>query len=258
MHQLAEIDYRGDISYSRYNEPLSDKIILDRLKEARLFLPHSLLHTNTNGDYLTFSYLEDLYEAGLRSLNIQIYLQNEAKYNHQDMLTKAKLILDKLDLPFECVDDRPNEWLEYHLKYRDMSLRLYARNFEVNGCSRGDTLNIRKDFQRINPCIQPFRALYIDYNGKTVPCCNLRSDMSEHVDYIVHDLNKNMDIFYAYAQSSLVQWRQSLIGWAAKKGICSNCSFPYSLAPATKEELLAHEELLAMASKYASKDWPSN
>ena len=57
LNELAEIDYSGFISYSRYNEPLADKVILERLCQASATLPNATLHANTNGDYLTPDYL---------------------------------------------------------------------------------------------------------------------------------------------------------------------------------------------------------
>lgn len=226
MRQLAEVDYNEVISYSRYNEPLADRVILERLKEANETVPNALLHTNTNGDYLTFDYLEELYGAGLRSLNIQVYLQNDQRYDHDLMRKKSDFLIKKLGLPAELKIDKPGLHLEHHLDYKDMSLRVYARNFEVNGCSRGDTLPIRQDYVRTMPCPVPFRFLYIDYNGKMVPCCNLRSDMPQHEECVYCDLGGNNDIFAAYAASNLVMWRRALVGFEEKAGVCRSCSYP--------------------------------
>ncbi|MDR2526768.1 MAG: radical SAM protein, partial [Rickettsiales bacterium] len=82
LDDLKSIEYRGMITYSRYNEPLSHKqIIIDRLKQARKYCPNALLHTNTNGDYLDREFLDDLYDAGLRSISIQIYLKEKEQFD---------------------------------------------------------------------------------------------------------------------------------------------------------------------------------
>jgi len=247
LAQLAEITYDGMISYSRYNEPLADRIILPRLREAREAVPAALLHTNTNGDYLTADYLDALYAEGLRSLNIQVYLQNEARYDHEAMRRKAAMIASKLRIEPVLTDDRPDSWLEYALPYKDMTIRLRARNFEINGCNRGDTLDIRSEEIRTNPCLSPFRYFFIDYNGKTVPCCNLRSDVQEHADCVTYDLSAHNDIFAAYAQSPLVGWRRSLVGWQEKSGVCKHCTFPSHLPAPTAEDLATHDRLTALA-----------
>ena len=80
IHQLSEIDYGGELTYSRYNEPLSQReLIIKRIKQARDILPHAILRTNTNGDYITRDYIEELYDAGLNQLWIQQYLSNEER-----------------------------------------------------------------------------------------------------------------------------------------------------------------------------------
>jgi MoaA/NifB/PqqE/SkfB family radical SAM enzyme len=225
LQQLALIDYDKTISYSRFNEPLADRIILDRIREAHRILPRAHLHTNTNGDYLSCAYLDELYTAGLRSLNIQVYLQNEDRYDHSQIESKMQLIIKKLGFPSARTIDKPDEWLESRLTFRDMQVRLYGRNFAINGCSRGNSLDIRRDYVRTHPCISPFCHVYIDYNGKMMPCCNLRSDLPEHAQYVTHDLAQDLDIFAAYSQSPLVQWRRGLIGWEEKQGVCKSCAF---------------------------------
>lgn len=223
--QLAEIEYTGMISYSRYNEPLADRIILDRLREARDALPGALLHTNTNGDYLNPAYLEELYEAGMRSLNIQLYLKNHERYDHEKTIARAEQTLNRLKLPFEVTINTPGEWLEMNLTYRDMKIRLYGRNFEVNGTSRGNKVDIKRDYVRTMPCNIPYWNVYVDYNGKMVPCCNYRSDIPEHEEYILNDLNEQPSLFLTYASRKAVAFRRSMLTLEEKKGPCSNCHF---------------------------------
>ena len=72
LDQLSEIDYDQEITYSRYNEPLSKKeIILKRISQAREYLPKAKLRTNTNGDYISLDYIHQLRDAGLNELFIQ-------------------------------------------------------------------------------------------------------------------------------------------------------------------------------------------
>lgn len=245
LQQMAGIGYAATISYSRYNEPLADKVILDRIREARTLLPHCTLHTNTNGDYLTRDYLAELHDAGLNSLNIQVYRQNEERYDHERMRERHDFIVNKLGLPVTLIKDRPGEWLESQLQYCDMKIRLRARNFAINGSNRGETIGIRPEYVRTSPCLSPFRFVYVDYNGKVMPCCNLRSDVPGHETYEVYDLAETNDIVAAYAQSALVQWRRSLIGWQEKGGVCRGCAFPANLPEPSEEDLQVHAALQA-------------
>ncbi len=225
LDQLAEIDYSGKISFSRYNEPLADKIVLSRIRQARLRLPKAQLHSNTNGDYLDRDYLRLLDEAGLNSLNIQIYLGNEERYDHGRMQEKLQAMHDRLGLTANIVRDERLLWLESIGWYGNLAIRLYARNFQVNGCNRGGIVAIKSDYQRRSPCFSVFEHIYIDYNGKVMPCCNLRSDISEHQSAILGDLTRDPDLFALYAGEKAAGWRRYLVDFSPKAGVCKNCSF---------------------------------
>jgi chromate transport protein ChrA len=153
LDDLAEADYRQMISYSRYNEPLADRIILRRIEQATQRLPKAILHTNTNGDYLTPGYLAELADAGLRSLNIQIYLGNDDRYDHERMRTKLLRTIEHLELNAPIARDDPGRWLEATTETSGIRMRIYARNFELNGCSRGDSV------PRVSGCVRGERAM---------------------------------------------------------------------------------------------------
>lgn len=226
ISNLKEIDYSNHISYSRYNEPLADKIILNRLREAREALPNATLRINTNGDYLEQNYLEELYEAGLRHLNIQVYLPGKTEYTDEVAARYAVSMIKRFSLPYRFRFKKPGEWLEYNLDYRDMAIRLYARNFVANGTDRGKIVDsIESDAIRKSPCLIPFHDLYIDYNGKVVPCCNIRSDWPDHSEYVLGDLSKEESIFSVFTSTTIVSWRKVLINYDGKEPPCDSCRF---------------------------------
>jgi MoaA/NifB/PqqE/SkfB family radical SAM enzyme len=225
LDQLAEANYRQMISFSRYNEPLADRIILHRLEQARARLPESILHTNTNGDYLTPHYLGELAAAGLRSLNIQVYLGNDDRYDHERMRARLARTIEQLQLSAAIVRDEPNVWLEGTAETSGIRIRIYARNFEVNGCNRGEIVPIQLAYRRTSPCLSPFHHVYIDFNGKVMPCCNLRSDVPGHGSAVVDDMNTANDVFLIYASQTMAAWRRSLVGFEQKAGHCAACSF---------------------------------
>ncbi len=243
IDQLASIGYAEKISYSRYNEPLADKCILDRIREARAKLPSALLHTNSNGDYLTPEYLAELYDAGLRSLRLQVYLQNNERYSHDRIRSRARQMLEKLDFPCKLKIDEPGKRLEYRLAYRDMDIRLYGRNFSLDGTSRGGLVDVKRDYERTSPCLVPVWSVYIDHNGKIVPCCNFRSDAAEHADYVMADLNNEPNLFLAYTNASLASFRRSLLNEEVKGGLCGDCHF--ALQKMTPEKRAVMKRLAA-------------
>jgi len=225
LQQLASIGYDGTITYSRYNEPLADKIILERIRQAREKLPRATLHTNTNGDYLNNEYLKELYDAGLNSINIQIYLGNNEPYNHQKIKSAGEKTIKRVALQHTLIRDEPGLWYEHRLHYKDMAIRLYGRNFETGGTSRGGQVPIHLKHVRTSPCLIPFWAVYIDHNGSTVPCCNFRSDVPAHAEYVIGSLQEQPNLFLQYASRFAADFRSSLIGEDPKKGLCNNCFY---------------------------------
>jgi MoaA/NifB/PqqE/SkfB family radical SAM enzyme len=246
LQQLASIAYSGIVAYSVYSEPLADKAILERIAEARNLLPDALLHTNTNGDYLDHEYVRQLYDAGLRSLNIQIYLGNKEHYDHEKTKKAANKTLERLGLPSVPVHDRPGMSYERRLYYRDMSILLYGRNWDEDGASRGGLVPIRLAHRRSSPCLAPFQNVNIFHDGSIMPCCNLRPDVEAHSAYIVGNLAENPDLFMLYANQKLAALRASLLGVDLKRGVCGSCNF--SEEQPSLEQIEQMKKLLQSAS----------
>lgn len=227
LGNLNEIKYNGKISFSRYNEPLADPAIFKCLQKAKNSVPNANLHLNTNGDYLTKEMLEELYSSGLRSLHIQTYLPNRRKYSDTLASEIVRKKIEEFKLPYEFSLSIPMDKLEYKIIFRNMKIKIYARNFLSNGTDRGGIIEIlRKKRIRESPCLVPFHDIYIDYNGKIVPCCNIRSDIDAHIPYLFGDLSiKNQNVFTIFCSEAGVQWRKQLFGYWKKKKPCDYCSF---------------------------------
>ncbi len=223
LNELAEIEYDQTITYSRYNEPLSDRIILERLRQARAALPSAYLSTYTNGDYVTREYLDELRDAGLNNIYIMIYLGNKERFSDTKMLTAMMRKVAQLSL--SCKFTEAIEGIAYsaQLRYKGMTIHVLSRNFERIGTDRGGQVDIGP-YQRTSPCPLVFKCLYIDWNGSIVPCCNIRSDVPEHKGFVVDDVSTGRSIFDAYAASALVDWRRSLFRYGPKKSPCDTCS----------------------------------
>ena len=227
LQNLKSINYHGMISYSRYNEPLADPIIFKRLKQAKEVVPNACLHINTNGDYFNHEVLHELYDSGLRSMNIQVYIPEKKDYTDKLATEYMMHALNKYGLPYEFNGSRSMDRLEYRLIFRDMKIRIYIRNFYSNGVHRGATISeLEKNDPRNSPCLIPFHDIYIDYNGKVNPCCNIRSDVKEHLEFTLGDLNnKEETIFTIFNSTKAVSWRKSLLAFSDKNFPCDKCAF---------------------------------
>ena len=223
ISQLAEIDFTGELTYSRYNEPLAKKnIILKRIKQARELLPNAVLRSNTNGDYVNRQYIEELHEAGLDQLWIQQYLGNDEKYDHEKMRQRAMKKIKKLGIPYTLLTDIPGCKLEYDISYKNMKIHIRSRNFELDGSSRGDTNNIAKNYTRTQKCLQVTNNMYIDYNGKVMVCCALRSDVPGQESGIMGHISKDK-LWNIYQNEAYKPWREHHKTNGPKSGFCKTC-----------------------------------
>jgi MoaA/NifB/PqqE/SkfB family radical SAM enzyme len=219
LDDLASIGYEKIIWYSRYNEPTSDRVFLNRLAEARRKLPNARLQTFTNGDYLDKQYILDLRDAGLNDLRIMAYLANNAVPTEAAFMNLMVQRLTKIGLPWEFVTpklvriDVPGITVTYHYAF-----------FEQVGTNRGGTLSTGGCADRAAPCIIPLTSMYIDHDGSVVPCCDIRSDVAAHKDFVVFKLTPENSIFEAYADSRLVDWRRGLAFFGPKQAPCNTCN----------------------------------
>ena len=223
LNQLQEIDFSGELTYSRYNEPTSKReLFIERIKSARKILPNAILRTNTNGDYMTRDYIEELCDVGFNQLWIQQYLGNNQKYDHDTMRSRAETKIKKLGLKSKIITDIPGYKLEYDISHRNMTIHIRSRNFDIDGSSRGDTIAVSSEYTRTQRCMQPFNNMYIDYNGSVMVCCALRSDVAAHKSGIMGQISKNK-LWDIYASEQYKPWRQHHLVDGPKKGFCKTC-----------------------------------
>ena len=224
LNDLRSINHDKMISYSRYNEPLAHKdIFIKRLMQARELLPNAVLHTNTNGDYLTREYLDELYAAGLRSMNIQCYLSEGESFDIGKIKASIAKTAERLNLDFNvtCNSDQLHQ---VSFSHKDMQLSMYARDFNVNGNNRGGTLKTIRGRTRHAPCFIPFVDIYIDYNGNVMPCCNFRSDVPEHKSFIIGNAN-NTSVLEIFNSAKLLKLRKILRNNNIELYPCNECNF---------------------------------
>ena len=226
LNDLKSIDYSEMITFTRYSEPFGNKIFFETLYKVSEILPQAFLHTNTNGDFLNNETLLLAYESGLRSLNIQIYLDKNEEFNFEIINKKALEIMNKLsDVNFKESIIK-NDWIEYPCEYKNMNIRMYSRDFNENGINRSDIVfENNNKVLRYSPCLLPFTDIYIDFNGKIVPCCHIRSDNDKHKEYVVGDLNTE-PLFDIYFSDKMIAWRKKLFNYNLKNfEPCKNCNF---------------------------------
>lgn len=154
IDELVSYNYSNYISLSRYCEPLAFRDILDpRIEHIRKKLPNVTIVANTNGDY-------DYEGVDIDELTVMDY----------------DFKLDKEKLGNVMRSTKP---------YLVRNMRLGKINY------RGGALKVHKKFERDFPCYEPVHFIGIDFNGSVMPCCNLRSDVSLHENYILGNIENN-------------------------------------------------------------------
>lgn len=173
IKELKEINYSGYITFSRYNEPMSD---IDTLKAVcaaiKKELSNCTLVSNTNGDFFN---RENLTNLAIDELTIMDY----------DGLgiNKCKERLKQAGCKITNIEDN-----FIYATFNNMKI-LYYVNWQENYIpgNRGGSLPIQTPI-RTYPCTEPLYFIGINYDGTVSPCCNIRSDVFPHRSYLIGNL----------------------------------------------------------------------
>jgi hypothetical protein len=241
--QLGSIDYRRQIKIARYSEPLSNlPHLYERIRSARARVPNAEIAIVTNTDYLKPAVLESLREAGLSKIYMSIYPRVSEKWTLAIANRYSERLAAKLGTPISSRSETPVS-LRCTFDFDGLELHSACINFEYYGSDRGNLLEQYTQQDRLGPCREPFETFVMDYTGKVMPCCNLRSDFAEHKNYIAGDLtNEDQSIFDIYA-GRLSGWRRSMVGFDRKETPCTTCThrdIPVALVKPVSQTLQRH------------------
>lgn len=233
---LEEVGYAGTIVWSRYSEPLSERRIVDRICEVRRAAPRCRICVNSNGDFLDAEYLNELEEAGLDRLWIDVYIPDEETYNFEVAKIYHDKFIKRIDRSYSVVGVTPE--FSTRISSNKMEIAAHARNvaamLEMDLSDRGGLIQIARTTIREAPCYAPYKHLVVDWDGSVVICCQLRSDSPTHQKGVVAKIGfDGVGLVDAYIR--LAGWRESLKTYGNKKGPCANCNVSeYNASPFTR------------------------
>jgi radical SAM protein with 4Fe4S-binding SPASM domain len=232
LDNLAEIGYSHNFVMNSYNEPLADRAILDRIREARAAMPKARLMIYTNGDYLDPDYIEALAEAGLNYMHISIHMRKDDRYSDIYAINRMLEISVRAGIAARIKTVRSNEYIIAAMPHSRIEIETRAINFMRNGTDRGGLLpDITPAAKRTAPCFFPFAHFIIGFSGNIVPCCHIRSDRPEHEEYLIGNLTEYGSIFQAFASQRAVEWRRELVSTQEKKKPCDTCTAAFLQGP---------------------------
>jgi hypothetical protein len=228
LRDLTEIGYADNFVFSGYNEPLSDKAIVERIRETHAALPKAHIMTYTNGDYLTPSLVDDLATAGLQYMHVSIHMGNTDKYSDIYALDRISEVTSRIGLPAKFKTIRNNEFTVAKVPHKSIDIEIRAINYWKHGTDRGGLLDgFDPEPARTAPCHYPFNHFQVGFEGTVVPCCHIRSDNEQHRPHRYGNVRDYGSIFEMYASRAATQWRRHLISSEEKEGPCRTCTAPF-------------------------------
>jgi radical SAM protein with 4Fe4S-binding SPASM domain len=185
LQELKDQNFKGYVTFSRYNEPLSqDELLKKRANQVREFLPDVTLIFNTNGDFLTKKRLDGL---DIDEISVMDY-DNKGIQKCKKRLERVGVDITEIDYPFI----KGNRGKVKFLYYVD-----FVENHTLWNDRGGALEELSLKERRTEPCLEPDRFIGVDYNGNIMPCCVTRSDIDSHQDFILGNIKEQsvMDIF---------------------------------------------------------------
>jgi len=225
LRDLAEIDYKSNLVLNYYNEPLADRVILDRIREARAHLPNARIMIYSNGDYMDPGFVDELAEAGLDYLHISIHLKRGDKYTDLYVVNRIIEVAVRMGIPARVNKIRSGEFAFATAPHKKMEIEIRGINFHKHGTDRGGLIDdIHTAEKRTAACYFPFAHFVMSFNGLIAPCCHIRSDRPEHKDYIYGALRDYGSIFQAFTSAPAAAWRREVSSRREKRSPCDTCA----------------------------------
>ena len=153
-NNLSKDNYKGKISYSGFSENLLNKDFSKIIRILKDKLPDTTAECNTNGDRLTPKLVQELYDAGLDLLYINLY-------DGIDQIEKFDKIMEGFD----------KEKYKYraHYSQADYGLNINNRGGAITwlGMDESDVEQLKG-----KPCHYPFYKMFVDWDGEIIFCSN--------------------------------------------------------------------------------------
>jgi hypothetical protein len=181
IEQLHDLRFAGRISPYLMNESLLDKRLPELIACTRERCPDSWIAINTNGDALSVSLIERLFDAGLNCMDVNAY-DDTAQYAsyvelaqrviaHRDDITFTTGYLDpsfnRLDLPRSAKLLHCRDMSDWESRFRNKLATPHLTN-------RSGNVPDARHLAAPLPlgCERPFQQMYVNYQGEAVLCCN--------------------------------------------------------------------------------------
>ena len=237
VFQLEKINYKGMIMTNLYNEPLLDNDLSNKIKFIREHLSESWIIFNSNGDFLTKDLWDILTHAGLNQIIVTLHTLPGKEYVDNDKEKDISRFLKKMGLVEWVKDNRiqkifsPGKNITLDIPFSEKKrLLIKCDNWSMYGNDRGGVLEKLSVEQRTRPCVNPFREIFIAYDGTIKSCCNIYFN-ADNVYGNVYD----KDMIDIYFSKELCDFRRKLFDFSLKWGGCKTCNTPDNAKKSTEK-----------------------
>lgn len=200
LKDLAGIGYDEIISFSGNCEPFSQPAFLDRIKQAREYLPNACLMTNTNTDYLTTEMVRAAAAAGLDMIKAQLYFDETEEFTEEAIKLKLACLQKKLP-GIEFEEKAKNKW--FALVDDRLVIVAYAKDWRKVGHNRCD-VPVRPTTKRYHTCGEAVTYIGVNYAGQVQPCCNIRADYPKYKHLVLGQMDDKPDTIFSLYQGTLL------------------------------------------------------
>lgn len=224
LAELRGIEYSGVLRFARYSEPMADDHIFELVAAARRELPKANIDVVTNGDYLRPESLPRLRAAGLSVLRVSVYLREGTPWSAAGAKAEIERLGRRIGTPPTFHADSADT-VGASFRFEGLEVVAWSHDFDRIGYDRGESLPALVDsvYVRRSPCSMVFYNFTVDFDGKVMPCCNLRGDHQAHKEFVLGDLSRGDGLFDVYASPAFAGWRRELAGVSDKRFPCKAC-----------------------------------
>ncbi len=210
IHELSELNYRGEIMLYLQNEPLLDKRIVEFVQIANKNCPNAIIGLYSNGTNLTNGLLCNLFNVGLTFIRINDY--SMVQFNN--VKTEECYTVESEIKTFICYAANQKKIKIY--RFFPSIKKMSNRSGLMEGRTTPTPLNLF--------CNRPFEQMYINFKGEALFCCN-----DWLFNEIMGDVKKNR-LIEIWSNKKYVLLRNELIR-NSRIRICKECDYTSVLFP---------------------------
>ena len=215
---LNQINYSGRLTFSGFGEPMLHENIFELIRISKQIETIERVQLITNGDKLSRSLIEQLYDNGVDRLEINMYDGPGQQQKFEQMLQDVSA-------------DR--YYLRHHYKAPEQNYGLILNN-------RAGSVDVGERIKSpvMSRCNLPFYKLMIDWNGDVLLCCQDWKRVSDIKLNVNH-----MTIQEIWLNEQFEKYRERLSNNDRKLKPCNTCNINGTIQGDKAHEIFKKERM---------------